>query len=283
MRIKKANFSIFWIAVAFGLQSCATTASFYQVFNVKPMDSAITTMDELFFENEDCKITYNLWSDGGNIGFNFLNKTDSDIYIKLNESNFIFNGFAYDYFKNRTFTTSQSKSTSANAKSTGSVAITEVNINKAIQSNKVKRSSSANVGFTAGSAVSIREDSIVRIPSKTTKRISEYQISNNLFRDCDLYRYPKRKQIKSMSFEVKNSPIVFSNRITFRINGQKRFVENKFYVSEITNYPQSAFLERKYDTSCGNRNTISSWHYKLNGSDKFFIIYKRKPGDVLKF
>ena len=115
------------------LSSCATT-SFYQVYNVKPIEESILNADEFLFEDENCKISYNLWARGGDSGFEFYNKTENNIYVKLNESNFILNGFAYDYFKNRTFTTSESKSVSAANTSTGSVADDSVGQSRTVPS-----------------------------------------------------------------------------------------------------------------------------------------------------
>ena len=114
MKIRNLFYTISTVLI---ISSCVTT-SFYRVYNVKPIEESITNTDELFFEDENCKILYNLWANGGNIGFNFYNKTDSKIYVKLNESNFILNGSAYDYFKNRTFTTSENKSASTSNAST---------------------------------------------------------------------------------------------------------------------------------------------------------------------
>lgn len=256
------------------MSSCATT-SFYQVYNVKPIEESITNTDELFFEDENCKISYNLWANGGNIGFNFYNKTDNNIYVKLNESNFILNGFAYDYFKNRTFTTSESKSASTSNTSTGSVAVTGINVYNNIQTNQVKSSSSANLGSSVGYAVSIKEDSIICIPPKTTKRISEYSISNTLIRNCDLLKYPRRKEIKTKSYTSEKSPIVFSNRITYEINGNSKLVENDFFVSEITNYPESEFFESKYDEYCGQKSSVQTKYYKFYDIDKFYIKYSK--------
>lgn len=254
------------------LTSCVTT-SFYQVYDVKPIDKSITKTDELFFEDENCKITYNLWSNGGNIGFNLYNKTDSKIYVKLNESNFILNGFAYDYFKNRTFTTSESKSASSSVASTGSIAVTGLNVYNNLQTNQVKSSSSANLSSSVGFAVSMKEDSIVCIPPNTTKRISEYSINDVLIRNCDLFKYPRAKEIKTVSYTEEKSPIVFSNRITYEINGQSKFVENEFFVSEITNYHESEFFETRYDEFCGQKSY--SKFYKFYDIDKFYIKYNK--------
>jgi len=249
------------ISIVLLLSSCATK-SFYQVYNVKSLRESITNSDELFFEDENCKISYNLWANGGNIGFDFYNKTDNNIYVKLNESNFILNGFAYDYFKNRTYTTT-----------TGSATITGMNIYNDIQTIQVK--SHANLSSSVGYSVSIIEDSIICIPSKTTKRISEYLINNALIRNCDVFKYPKSNEIKSKSYTVEQSPLVFSNRITYEINGISNKIENDFFVSEITNYPESEFFEWKYDEYCDQKSSFHKKHYQFYGIDKFYLEYSK--------
>ena len=271
MKIKKLLYTIGTLLMT----SCATT-SFYQVYNVKPIEESITNTDELFFEDENCRISYNLWENGGNIGFNFYNKTESNIYVKLNESNFILNGFAYDYFKNRTFTRSESKSASNSNTSTGSVAVTGINVYNNIQTNQVKSSSSANISSSVGYAVSIKEDSLVCIPPNTTKRISEYSINNVLIRNCDLFKYPRKKEIKTKAYTEEKSPIVFSNRITYEINGNSKLVENEFFVSEITNYPESEFFESKYDEYCGQKISVQTKYYKFYDVGKFYVKYNKE-------
>jgi len=267
--------NVFYLAlITIMLTSCVTT-SFYQVYSVKPINESVSKSDLLFFEDENCKITYDLWANGGNIGFNFYNKSNSKIHIKLNESNFIFNGYAYDYFKNRTFTTSESKSSSTSKSSTSSVAVTGVNIYDNLQTNQVKSSILAKLGSSIGYAVSTREDSIVSIPPKTLKRISEYSINDVLIRNCDLFQFPRKKEINSVSYTQKNSPIVFSNRITYEIDQNLKEVRNEFYVSGITNYPESEFFDTDYEEFCGQKSGYQKNFYKLSDKDKFYVKYSK--------
>lgn len=271
MKIKKI---LHLLSAALLLSSCAST-SFYQVYNVKPVEETITKSDNLFFEDDNCKITYNLWSSGGNIGFNFYNKTDNKISVNLNESNFILNGFAHDYYQNRTFTTSESKSTSTSNIYSRSIVVAFLNNYNNIQNNQVKNSSSTNIGSLVGYAVSRKEDSIIYIPAKTTKRITEYSINNAVVRNCNLLKYPKEKEIETKSYSINESPIVFSNKISYTIDGIDNLIENKFYVSEITNYPEKAFFDRKYDEFCEQRSPSKTKYFKFYDSDKFYIKYKK--------
>ena len=74
----------------------------------------------------------------------------------------------------------------------------------------------------------------------TSKVITEYSINSSLIRDCDLFKYPSGKQIKSRTFIKSNSPLVFSNRIVYNVEQSITPVkfENEFFVTEITNYPE---------------------------------------------
>ena len=147
------------------------------------------------------------------------------IKVNLNESFFILNGFAYDYYKNRTYTSSKRNSASVGNKSVGSVALTGLNIYNNIQTNKVSNSNSSNLSTSLGSAVSFKEDSIIYIPAKTTKTISEYSINNSLIRNCEIDTYP-RKPSETVAFSINKSPIVFSNRITYKSKGKNKDLYN---------------------------------------------------------
>ena len=69
----------------------------YQVFElssseIKPIDKSVV------FENKDVKITYNFWSNGGQVYFKFTNKTDTELYIDWDKSHLIYNGISYEYW-----------------------------------------------------------------------------------------------------------------------------------------------------------------------------------------
>jgi hypothetical protein len=87
-------------ALATLLTACGGVDTYYQVY--KTSNGLQQKESVLTYEDENCIVTYNLWSDGGNVGFNFENKTDKDIYLDLDKCFFILNGEAYNYFRNRT-------------------------------------------------------------------------------------------------------------------------------------------------------------------------------------
>jgi hypothetical protein len=248
------------------MTSCAP-GLFYQLYNVDPLDGSITNPDGLYYEDESCKISYNVWENGGDIGFNFHNKTEDNIYVKLNESHFILNGFAFNYFRNRIFTTSEGKSATTSVKG----------INNYTQSQpfQIKNSIFTNQSSSVEYTVSVKEDSIICIPPNTSKVISEYSINFSRIKSCDLFKYPHKKEIKTISYSVEKSPILFSNRITYEINGHSKLVENKFFVSEISNYPTTEFFESKYTKPCGKQSSVRTEYFKYKDIDKFYIKYNK--------
>lgn len=222
------------------LTSCVST-NFVQVYKAMPSDKLVMQDDRIVYEDDNCKITYYLWSEGGNIGFQFFNKTDKNIYVKLEESFFILNGIAHNYYKNRVFT-------------------------------------------NLDSSISYNEEKDVCIPSNTFKIISEYTINESLFRDCDLFKFPTKKQIITKSFTKEQSPLVFSNRIAYSVGKNDNLIkfENEFYVTEISNYPENEFIEWKYEKYCGQESMYMKEFFKNVSADKFYIKYSRGQLDDWK-
>jgi hypothetical protein len=262
--------------VSLMITSCVST-SYFQVYKTEPSDKLVVKDNLLVYEDENCKVTYNLWSDGGNIGFQFFNKTEKNIYLNLEESFFILNGVSYNYFRNRVFTSSISSGTTASRGVTAAKSSTGLNYLDLIQTNRISANNTLGSMTSSGFSVSFSEEKKICIPSKTSKIISEYKINESLFRDCDLFKYPKKKQIKSKTFSKEKSPLVFSNRIAYSIGQDEKIMkfENEFYVSEITNYPESEMYNSKNDEFCGQKSTTIVKYFKNVSADKFYIKYNR--------
>lgn len=56
--------------------------------------------NQYMFQNEDLILDYTFWDYGGVMGISIENKTDDPVYISWKNSNFIFNGFSYNYYSN---------------------------------------------------------------------------------------------------------------------------------------------------------------------------------------
>lgn len=235
-------------AVACCLSSCVQMQmySFYQVCETKPVNQEsnfTNTYGGLLYETEYCDVLYDFWSEGGAIGFNFYNKTDSIIYIDLKKTFFIKNRTAYDYFLNRE-----------------------------------------------------QELDIVAVPPHALKRISEYSINNTLYLDCDLCLFPAAKA--TMNFTVDNSPLIFSNYITYHVGlaGEYKVIDNQFYLSSVTNYSEPfaiTFVER--EEKCENKKNTAKditpktiklydrcWKItEINTSSSFYLKYDIRSNNIL--
>ncbi|MBN2756163.1 MAG: hypothetical protein JXR51_03225 [Bacteroidales bacterium] len=240
----KSQKNLFISLIAVLLTSCVST-SYFQVYKATPSNKLVNKDNLLIYEDENCNVSYNLWSEGGNIGFKFFNKTDNNIYLNLEESFFILNGVSYNYYRNRVFTNSTSAGATTSRGASASKFATGINYFDLLQTNRISATNTVGLMTSSGFSISYNEEKIVCVPSKTSKIISEYNINESLFRDCNLFKYPTKKQIKSKTFSKEQSPLVFSNRIAYSFGQSDILIkfENEFYVTEISNYPESAMYE----------------------------------------
>ena len=170
------------VLVGLFLNSCSSTY-YYQVYKVAPVQKTVQEGNLIVFEDENCKIYYNLFTDGGDAGFRFFNKTDKNIYLNLEDSFFVLNGISYDYYKNRTFTESKNSGIASATTASFSKQVTGFNILDLLQTNSASVSKTSNVLNSSGFSVATQEEKFVIIPSKTSKIILEYNITDVLYRD----------------------------------------------------------------------------------------------------
>lgn len=283
------NFKTLILIAAILLQGCATT-TFYQLYKTES-DNVKVEENELLFENEEIKVVFNLWDNYGNSGFLIFNKTDSNIYIDLKKSHLIINGIAKTYFQNRTFTESSSSSLSLgnsytssylnkNSSAYGSAYYSDnfgtANYQSVTKGILTTSSSKSKTTFAKGFSVSYIEKDIVIIPSNSAKVFNGFNLNNSLFRDCDLFRYPSIKSIKTKNFDLENTPLKFENIISYGYELNKiKEIKCNFWVSEITNYPSTEFMERKYPEYCGDKSQNSKNYFIYSNPNNFYIKYSK--------
>jgi hypothetical protein len=277
MKIKKI---LYFAIILIVLTSCSS-AYYYQVYKAFPSQNISLKDNFLVYEDENSTVSYFLWDRNGDIGFRFYNKTDSNIYLNLEESFFVVNGTAHNYYRNRIYTNSTSSGSSSFYGGTVSKSVTGLNYSDLVQTNKISATNSVGFVTSSGYSVAYYEERTVCIPAKTSKIISEYTINELIIRDCDLLLYPSKKQVKSKTFDKSESPLTFSNRIAYSRGHNDTLIrfENEFYVSQITNYPESAMIESKYDEYCGQKSNTPRKYFKNVTPDKFYVKYtKREDG-----
>jgi hypothetical protein len=307
--MKQLIFSVF---TALFLASCSTPI-YVQVYKISP-DLDIEQMnDALVYENEDCKILYDFWGYGGNAGFVFYNKTNENIYLNKEECFFIHNGFAFNYYQNRVLTQSSNSSSTSSFSATNmynstafaagslsaSAAVSGINFLGYKQTNSLAAGIAAGLAATAGVAgtntkkistssgysVAYHEERIVCIPPTSAKKIEGYKVAESLYRDCNLLKYPVKKQIRSTDFLKSESPIVFSNIIAYSVGKSENWMrlENEFYIKAITNYPEETIKRSQFEKFCGEIDKFVKIDYFVNASpDKFYIEYSKNNNSKFK-
>lgn len=249
---------LYFLCLIIFLASCAET-NYYQVFRAIPENGTLKN-NSIIFEDKNCTVSYNLWSEGGDIGFSIYNKTDADLTIDLTKTFFVMNGVANEYFRNRTVSMSSSSGTTLTSY-----------IYPAYYWNPAKISGTNSSSFST----SYIEKPELTIPPKTSINISEYRISNARIINCNLESYPSiGDKIYFLKYDKSISPFVFYNLITYKTKGDTRRLENRFFISEITNIP-STYMFTEIDTSdCGEKLRFPKEVFKNSTPDKFYLHYK---------
>lgn len=84
--------------------SCSSTQYYYQISQTKPLDETIVKSNNddsgYFYQDQNCRISYNFWSENGDAGFTVTNLTDEVLYVLKDKCFFVKNGVSYDYFHN---------------------------------------------------------------------------------------------------------------------------------------------------------------------------------------
>jgi len=244
------------------LTSCAVT-NYYQVYKTNT-DNGLLDKNKIVFEDNNCSVYYNLWAEGGNVGFNIYNKTKSDLTVDLTKTFFVLNGVAYEYYQNRTFSKLPSSWSALTTYNSPHYYYWHYNPSEITGTNSTSFS------------ISYIEKQQLTIPPKTQANVSEYQVVSTRYINCDLLKYPTSNTIKTVKFDKSNSPFVFYNLITYYTNSDTLRLENKFYVSEITNYPSTEMYTYIYTSACGKKLEFPIEVFKNVTPDKFYIKYTRK-------
>ena len=261
------------------LFSVSCTQSFYQIYT---MDSKDLKMQDnsLLFENADCQVSYNFWSDGGYVSFAFKNKTDRDIFINMNESFLVVNGNAHNYFEAKTYTYGSAFATSIGYGESLGVSLSG---KTGVWSNKHYTASAAvAASITSKSAimntVSIKEQEVVCIPANSFKTFSKFCLSPAIYQKCvKKVDYPSKK-VSLAKFDSDNSPIMMNNRLTygFKSDNMDKHIDNVFWLGEIENYSEKSAIERKSEKGCYDYLSKEIKVFKIGTPSQFYRHYQKR-------
>lgn len=279
--MKSVGASVF-LALILMLGACSSRY-YYQICEVKG-DNVFKEDDFLLFKDENCSVMYNFWSKGGVMDFIIMNNTDSIMYIDMEKSFFIRNGLSYDYFENTAYV--RGSGDYSNSYSVGSVNVSTIksifffpnNIFTGKSTSDVNVLVSSNSGPSKYNFQVRQERPVILVPPCGAKVISKFVLwSDDPYSDdlCERDLLPNDSIYHS--YFIQNSPLVFSNYITYSVgeSGKPKHIHNSFYVSAIINFNGEVLtVEEKFKCE-GEYYPRTVTYLKGKAADRFYIKYYR--------
>ncbi len=270
--------SILVATIGLSLSSCSNFY-YYQVYDVSS-DNLKEQGNSLVYENEDCKVLYNLWSYNGELKFAFFNKTDRDIFINMGQSFYVENGRAVDYYQARTYT-----SQSYDQYSYSVSHVTASAQDNAFWGNNIYNENAKAIVDAAKSkgvsaqlrGVTKEEKEFVCIPANCFKVFNYFKVNPSRMIACvQTTDYPKTSCLVE-NYTQASSPMSFGNRIAYGFTKSdiaEKHINNNFWISSITNYSQKEAIENsKEETNCYNLKVTRKKVFRIGGPDKFYKLY----------
>lgn len=257
------------------MSSCASNKNFFQVYDIQSQD--VNQKDGvLVYENSDCQINYNLWSEEGNLSFLVQNKTDKNLYLVMPRSFFILNGVANDYYSESTY--SHSVTTSASLSSSSQISVSGFLTNGiSWYPTHLSRQVSAAIGSAVTEGVETKEPPFVCIPPYSSKFIRGFNISDHVYKDCDDIKqnYPSQTS-NEVRFSRDNTPLSFRNRLAYSFDEQTnniKYIEHTFWLSSLQNYSQKAAINKQKEEECETKEKKVRKRFTMYAPNKFYNKY----------
>ncbi len=266
------------------LASCSK--NFYQVYQIET-DQLKVSQDALSYENDDCIVSYNLWSKGGNLSFLFTNKTDHSLYLEMSESFFIRNGEAIDYYHEGSTTTSVGYTVSESLQASAAL-LGYINMNGKWYDGTVAASDKVTKGASASKSVTLENPKVICIPPFSSKYITSFSILKTAQLECNnpKQNYPKKVSGNVGSYNAQNTPLSFRNRLAYATSPDSKdfhFIDNSFWMSSYSNYSKKSATKTVTNKPCNtkgnnflNSNGIKTTVFTINSANRFYNEYVKK-------
>lgn len=228
--MKKIFFLLF---LSLFILSCKTSKN-VQVYYTEGLNTQLKSSQHVY-ENDTLKITYNFLTDRGSIIFFIENKLDRSIYIDWERSHFTINGnrlvYSHNYKgKNKIYTYPYLSYS--------------IPINEQKRMVKVRRQKNEeNLIAAKGNLGVFKYYILPEGDIKLTAEAKQEEVQHNQFPE-------KTTIVTSQDYTMVNSPLQFSNKLTFYFSDSFReefSIENKFYVNKIKEMAHSHFFFKKRD------------------------------------
>ena len=278
--MKKSIIFLTIFAICSFITSCSV--QYMQIATLKSDQVTMQSDGSFTSQHSEFTLKYDFWSYPGEVVFVVSNNSDKDLYLNLEKSFFINNGFAYDYYQNRTFIHSNRSSISTtNSSSTDAIKEAGIsgqtpygldgNVSLAQSYNKA---SSYSTHSEIGKTIEYKENKVVCIPSHSSKTFNEFNLYFDLYRECGFPRDPSKEDIITLEFTEDNSPKVFENRLMFIVDDKEIPINHKFYVCELENIRKDKAGELILLKDCKGCDIYPQIYVNRKASpDKFYLYY----------
>jgi hypothetical protein len=261
------------------LSSCSDNI-FYQVYQVDSPDVQLTN-NVMLYENDDCKVTYNLWAEKGNLSFMMHNKTDENLYLVMSQSFFILNGIANNYYTESVYGKSATGSTAVSVADQISLSGYMTNGYYWYPAT-ISRRVGAIAGVSVTKSVQTKEPEYICIPPHSAKYIDGFMISDYVYKDCDNFNqnYPQTSS-SIIRYSQDNSPLKFRNRLAYTIgkkDTEAKYLDHNFWVSSLQNYSTKNALSNEKHKECESGQTYTEKRFNMYSSQRFYNKYKKTTG-----
>jgi len=197
--------------------------------------------ETFYYEDDNLKIFYDLWSHSGTLSFTILNKTNRPIYFDWANSNFIWNGYSIDYIK-------------------------DVEIIRGINSSAVLN----NGIMTQGFSIKTKDKPQTQLPPNAQIVIHKFNIDMPFVKIDS-----ENKKIKEVSYTEENSFFKFRNYLAYSFDKELKnltFIDHSFWVSQITEMLKYSFVNNIYPNSELKKNKCYSTKKEANPGEIAAII-----------
>lgn len=190
------------VLLAVTLSSCVNY-NYLQVYEVQS-ENCRKQYNTFIYNNEDCNITYNLWSEGGGCNFSMTNNTNNNMFVIMPLSALIVNNEAKEYDSNLLYSTDYT-----NPRITANVVCIPPKSKKTIKGKRI-----------IDNVLLVCDDSNSNFPKKQSENINYTRnVTPLLFNNRIAYCFDSElKDIK--------------------------YIENTFWVSSLQNYSESHAIKK---------------------------------------
>lgn len=270
------------IITALIVASSVSCSTYRQITTIESDNVKMNDNGNFVYESPSIKIAYNFWSENGDVDFLVTNDTDKDIYLNMDKSHFIKNGFASDYYQQSTLILTEGASSSSSSSRHRSTAASG-NLSPVIPTSygnltkfAVGVSDTDSRTYTSKSEVSIElpERELICIPAHASKYFGQFHVSSELYRECGFNRNPTRRKPSIKEFTAENTPVTIENRLVFIVDGAEVPVTNVFFTSIYQNVREKDMAIRNQK---GENCDGSSYIYeipKYEAANRFYIKYE---------